>query len=331
MADLKTTYMGIELENPIIASASAISNKVDNIKKVEDAGGGALVIRSLFEEQIRHEIGELDEALSQGAESFPEAVSYFPHIEHAEAKEHLFWVERTRAAVKMPLIASVNAVTPGAWVEYARKLAETGVDGIEMNYYAVEAELDSDPLAVEQKLYDTFDAVRQAVDLPIAVKLSPFYTCMGRVVNTLGEHGANGVVLFNRFFQPDIDPETETLINKLTFSTEDHMRLPLRWVALLYGRVKPDIAGNSGIMNGADVAKFILAGATAVQVASCLFMHGIRHIETLVKELDAWMDAKGYKQLDDFRGKVSQQGFEGDRSLFERAQYLDFLMKRDRA
>ena len=331
MADLKTTYMGIELRNPVIASASAISNKVDNIKKVEDAGGGALVIKSLFEEQIRHEIGELDDALSQGANRYAEALSYFPTIEHAEAKEHLFWVERTRKAVTMPLIASVNAVTPGAWVDYAKKLADTGVDGIEMNYYAVEAGLDSDPLAIEQKLYDTFAAVREAVDLPIAVKLSPFYTCMGRVVKTLGDQGANAVVLFNRFFQPDIDPETEELVNKLSFSTEDHARLPLRWVALLYGRVTPDIAGNSGILTGADVAKFLLAGATAVQVASCLFMHGVKHIGVLVKELEDWMGLKGYTSIDDFRGKLSQQAFPGDHSLFERAQYLDFLLKRDRA
>jgi len=331
MADLKTTYMGIELKNPVIASASAISNKVDNIKKVEEAGGGALVIRSLFEEQIRHEIGELDDALAQGSESFPEALSYFPSLQHAEAKEHLFWVERTRKAVSMPLIASVNAVTPGAWIDYAKKLADTGVDGIEMNYYAVEADLEADPLAVEQKLYDTFDAVKQAVALPIAVKLSPFYTCMGRVVKTLGDRGANAVVLFNRFFQPDIDPETETLVNKLSLSTQEHARLPLRWVALLHGRVTPDIAGNSGILTGADVAKFLLAGATAVQVASCLFMHGIGHIGVLVKELNDWMDQKDYASIDAFKGKLSQQSFPGDHSLFERAQYLDFLLKRDRA
>ena len=328
MADLKTTYMGIELRNPVMAAASAISGSIDKIKEVEDAGGGALVIRSLFEEQILHEIEKLDDTLSQGSEAFGEALSYFPRMAHGEAKEHLFWVERARKAVSMPLIASLNAVTPGAWVEYARKLADTGVDGIELNYYSVAAGLDTDPRAVEQQLYDTFDAVRQAVQLPIAVKLSPFYTCMGRIAKTLGDRGANAVVLFNRFFQPDIDPATEAPVSKMTLSTAEHARLPLRWVALLHGGISPDIAGNSGIMTGADVAKFLLAGATAVQVASCLFMHGIGHIGVLVKELNDWMDAKGYTTIEAFRGKASRKGFQGDSSLFERAQYLDFLMKR---
>ncbi len=331
MANLTTTYMGIELKNPVVAAASALSNKVDNIKRIEDAGAGALVIRSLFEEQIRHEMGELDDALQQGAESSAESLSYFPAIKHGEAKEHLFWVERAREAVKMPLIASLNAVTPGKWSEYAQKLADTGVDGIEMNYYAVEASLTSRSCDVEQRLFDTFESVREAVKLPIAVKLSPFYTCTGSVVQGLEERGANAVVLFNRFFQPDINPETEALFNQMTYSTETEMRLPLRWVALLYGRVMLDLAGNTGVMTADDVVKFVLAGATVVQVASCLFKNGIKHIGALVEGLDAWMDAKGYAEVEDFRGKVSQQGFEGDPSVFERAQYLDFLMHRDRA
>jgi dihydroorotate dehydrogenase (fumarate) len=331
MGDLATTYMGIVLRNPVVAAASAISNKIDNIKRVEEAGAGALVIRSLFEEQIRHEISELDDALTQGGESYAESLSYFPKIRHAEATDHLRWVERAREAVKMPLIASLNAVTPGKWGEYARKLADTGVDGLELNYYTVEAGLTACSSDSEQRLFDTFESVRSVVKLPIAVKLSPFYTCMGSVVQGLEARGANAVVLFNRFFQPDINPETEALFNQMTYSTETEMRLPLRWVALLYGRVLLDLAGNTGIATGEDVVKFVLAGATVVQVASCLFRNGIKHIGTLVDGLNTWMDAKGYAAVEDFRGKVSQQGFDGDPSLFERAQYLGFLMQRDQA
>ncbi len=331
MADLTTTCMGIALKNPIVVAASAISNTVDNIKRVEEAGAGALVIRSLFEEQIRHELGEFDDVLGKGSESFGEAVTYLPKLAHGEAREHLFWVDRARRAVKMPLVASINAVTPGKWAEYAKNLAETGVDGLELNYYAVEADVDVKAAEVERRLLDTFERVRGAVKLPIAVKLSPFYTCMGSVVNGLAQRGADAVVLFNRFFQPDIDPAGERIFSQMTFSTSTEMHLPLRWVALLYGRVKLDLVGNTGVMTSDDVVKFILAGAAAVQVASCLFKNGIHHIETLVSGLGAWMDAKGYAAVGDFRGKVSQSRFTGDPGAFERAQYLDFLLKRGRA
>lgn len=330
MADLSTTYMGIELKNPIMVAACALSNKVDNISRAEAAGAGGLVIRSLFEEQIRHELDDFNDALGTGADAYSEAASFFPRIEHGEAKEHLFWVERAREATEMPLIASLNASSPGKWVEYAKQLADTGVNGLELNYYSVEADVDRSATEVEQRLMDTFEAVRAEVSLPISVKLSPFYTSVGNVVKELEARGANGVVLFNRFLQPDLDPDKEEILNEMTYSTAMEMKVPLRWIALLYGRVMEDIAANTGVMEARDVAKFLLAGATVVQVASCLFRNGIGHIENLVSGLNEWMDSKSYALVEDFRGKLSQQGFEGDPVMYERAQYLDFLMSRQR-
>jgi dihydroorotate dehydrogenase (fumarate) len=330
MADLSTTYMGIELKNPVMVAACTLSNKVDNIKRAEAAGAGGLVIRSLFEEQIRHEVGDFDDALHLGGDANAEATSFFPTIAHGEAKEHLFWVERTREATEMPLFASLNAVTPGKWVSYAKQLADTGVNGLEFNYYSVEADIDRSAADVEARLLETFEAVRGAVDIPIAVKLSPYYTSVGNVVKELEARGANAVVLFNRFLQPDIDPDKEEIMNEVSYSSALEMKVPLRWLALLYGRVMLDLSGNTGVMEARDVVKFILAGATTVQVASCLFRNGVDHLTTLVSGLDDWMNTKGYATIEDFRGKLSQRGFEGDTVLYERAQYLDFLMSRQR-
>lgn len=330
MADLSTTYMGIALKNPVTVAASALSSKVDNILKAEAAGAGALVIRSLFEEQIRHEMHELDEALSQGAESYAEALSYFPAISHGEAKEHLFWVDRTRAATDMPLIASLNAVSRGQWVRYAKQLEDTGVNGLELNYYTVEADLTRDGVTAEKQMLDIVASVRAEVKIPIAVKLSPFYTSVGNVIQKLEATGVNGVVMFNRFLQPEIDPDQETVLHEMTYSTSAEMRVPLRWIALLYSKHTLDMAANTGIMESRDVVKALLAGATVVQVASTLFRNGIDHLASLVNGLETWMDNKGYGAVEDFRGKLSQQGFEGDSVMFERAQYLDFLMSRQR-
>ena len=330
MANLATTYMGVPLANPVMAAASAISNKVDNVKRVEAAGAGGLVIRSLFEEQIRHEVEDLEDSISAGGDAFSESLSFFPKIEINEAREHLYWVEKTRKEVTMPLFASLNAVSPGMWASYAKQLAETGIDGLELNYYKVEASLTATAADSEKRLLETFEAVRAAVDIPLSVKLSPYYTTVGSLVKGLEERGAQGVVLFNRFFQPDIDPATEQLVSKMVWSTSAEMRLPLRWVALLYGKVMCDIAGNTGVSNADDVVKYLLAGASVVQVASCLFTNGVEYIGDLVTGLEEWMDLKGYAAVEDFRGKVSQQGFEGDADMFERAQYVNLLRGKNR-
>lgn len=330
MAELSTTYMGLELKNPVVVAASALSNKVDNIVRAEEAGAGALVIRSLFEEQIRHEIGELDEALSQGTDSYAEALSYFPALSHGEAKEHLFWVERSRAATQLPLIGSLNAVSPGSWVKYAKQLADTGVNALELNYYSVEADVNRCGADVEKAMLEIVASVRQEVTIPIAVKISPFYTSVGNLIQQLEGVGVNGVVMFNRFLQPEIDPDREAVLHEMTYSTSAEMRVPLRWMALLYGRIGLDMAANTGIMEGRDVVKCLLAGAAVAQVASTLFRNGIGHLTTLVSGVSEWMDAHGYASVADFRGKLSQAKFEGDPVMYERAQYLDFLISRQR-
>lgn len=325
MPDLKTTYMGIPLRSPIVVGASSVSAMVDRIKMAEQAGAGALVIRSLFEEQIQFDALRLEEALSVGAESQPEARTYFPNIKHGDAKEHLMWVEKARKAVTFPLLASLNAVAPGAWAEYAAQLEGAGVNGLELNIYSVAADPRRAGTAIEKELYEVVAAVRQRIQIPLAVKLSPFYTSVANVAAELDKCGTGSLVLFNRFLQPDIDPGTETPTSQMVLSTPEELKLPLRWTALLYGRIKAEIALSTGIHSGLDAAKALLAGATVVQTASAVIKHGVPYVSTMLRQLEEWMTEKGYASLDEFRGKLSQKQAV-DPSAFERAQYVRLLL-----
>lgn len=328
MTDLKTTYMGIQLESPIVVAASSISSYTDRIEMAEKAGAGALVIRSLFEEQIMMEAQRMDDELAVGSEVFPEALTYFPAMKHGEADEHLMWVEKARKAVKMPLIASVNAVTPGAWTKYARQLEDTGVNGLELNVYAVAADQKKASAEIEKELYEIVEAVLDEVTIPVSVKLSPFYTSPLNVVHELVARGVKGVVLFNRFLQPDIDPSTETLKSEMVLSSTEEMKVPMRYIALLYGRIECDLAITSGVQSGLDVAKALLAGASIIQTASALLKNGIPYLSTMLRELEGWMEERGYRSLDDFRGKLSQREAD-DPFAFERAQYVKLLMSQE--
>jgi len=325
MVDLKTTFMGIPLRSPIVVGASSISAMVDRIAMAEQAGAGALVIRSLFEEQIQFDALRLQDDLAVGSESTSEALSYFPNLKHGEAAEHLMWVEKARKAVTMPLFASLNAVSPGAWTKYAAQLEASGVDGLELNVYAVEANSAKTPQAIELELYETVASVTSQVKIPVAVKLSPFYTSTAHVAQGLAQRGARGLVLFNRFLQPDIDPTTETTTNEMSLSEPAEIKLPLRWIALLHGRLQADLALSTGIHTGTDVAKALLAGATVVQTASALIKHGVPYLSTMLRQLEGWMEEKGYKGVDEFRGKLSQQQAI-DPFIFERAQYVKLLL-----
>jgi dihydroorotate dehydrogenase (fumarate) len=325
MANLKTTYMGIELENPIVVAACSISSMTDRIKAAEQAGAGALVIRSLFEEQIQFDALKMEEALSIGADSFAEALSYFPKIEHGKADEHLMWIEKSRAQVSMPLIASLNAVSPDGWRDYARQLESTGVNGLELNAYSVAADPDRNGADIESELYEVVEAVKAQVSIPVAVKLSPFFTSTANVAQELAQKGANALVLFNRFLQPDIDPETETISSEMVFSQASEMKLPLRWIGLLFGRINADLALNTGAHSGKDVAKALLAGATIVQTASALLQNGIPYLSTMLRDLEGWMDEHGYTEIESFRGKMSQKEVL-DPLAFERAQYVQLLL-----
>jgi dihydroorotate dehydrogenase (fumarate) len=325
MPDLKTTFMGIPLRSPIVVGASSVSAMVDRIKMAEQAGAGALVIRSLFEEQIKFDALRLEESLSVGAESQPEARTYFPNIKHGEAKEHLMWVEKARKAVTFPLLASLNAVTPGAWTDYARQLEETGIDGLELNVYSVAADTRRAGTAIEDALYEVVETVRQQIKIPLAVKLSPFYTSVAHVAAELDRRGAASLVLFNRFLQPGIDPATEALTSEMVLSNPEEIKLPLRWTALLYGRINAEIALSTGVHSGLDAARALLAGATVVQTASAVIKHGLPYVSTMLRQLEEWMAEKGYASIGEFRGKLSQK-HAPDPFTFERAQYVRLLL-----
>lgn len=325
MTDLTTTYMGISLKNPMMVAACSISNMVDRVKRAEEVGAGGLVIRSLFEEQIQYEQQKFEEELAVGSYNYAEAMSYFPSIEHGQANEHLMWVEKTRMAVQMPLFASLNAFSPGSWVEYAKQLESTGVDGLELNVYAVPTDLERSGSDIEKELYEIVEGVKSAVGIPVAVKLSQFYTSAVHVAGQLDKLGADALVLFNRFLQPTINPMTEELENEMAFSHPYEMRIPLRWIALLYGRIQADLAITSGVHTGQDAVAAMLAGATVVQVASTLYENGLPYLSTMLRDIEAWMDEKGYETLDDFRGKVSQQNVDY-MFAYERAQYVNLLL-----
>ena len=328
MPDLSTTYMGVPLRNPVVVAACSLSGMIADIQRLEEAGAGGLVIKSLFEEQIMRESADLSEELTLGAERYREAITYWPLLEHAGPRGHLMWIERTRQAVKMPLFASLNAMQPGTWVRYARELEATGIDGLELNVYAVQTDPKRSAADVEQELYETVEQVRSEVTIPVAVKLSPYYTSLPNVAAELDRRGVHALVLFNRFLQPDIDVEKEILWNRMNFSHADEMRLPLRWIAILYGRIRADLAASTGVHNSESVVKCLMAGAAIVQVATALYRHGIPCLRTMVEGLEAWMRSKGYGAIADFRGKLSQKDAT-DRFVFERAQYVDLLLKKE--
>lgn len=325
MVDFSTTYMGLPLKSPVVVAASTISGMIDRIQVAEDIGAGALVIKSLFEEQIQLDQQQLHDFLKEGSRLAQVPKSPLSSTMPKGVEEHLMWVERTREKVKMPLIASLNAVSPGSWVKYAQRLEETGVDGLELNVYTVPTEPDKTGAQIEQELFDIFESVKAEVKIPVAVKLSQSYTSVMNVAAELNKRQVAALVLFNRFLQPTIDAENESLYSELTYSTPEELKVPLRWAAILYGRVKTDLALTTGVQTGQDVAKALLAGATVVQVAGTLYKNGIPYISTLLQDLETWMLSRGYQSLKDFRGKLSQQNC-ADPAAFERAQYIRLIL-----
>jgi dihydroorotate dehydrogenase (fumarate) len=317
--------MGIELKNPIVVGACSLSKQIDTIKQIEAAGAGGLVLKSLFEEQIQLEQGKLEDELSQHEELYAEAVTLFPNIEHGGPKEHLYWVAEAKKAVSIPLIASINAVSDEAWAEYAVKMAEAGVDGLELNFYSLPLDPELSSNDIENRELAIFKKLREAVKIPIGVKLHPFYTNMMHVAAAFDRAGANSVVMFNRLFQPDLSIERGEEVARLTLSDATDSAIPLRWTALLHGRIKADIISATGIMTGRDVIKMIMAGAAAVQVVSTLYKNKVNYIGEMLSELATWMDGKGFKKLADFRGHASKKNVK-DPWAFERGQYIKALL-----
>jgi dihydroorotate dehydrogenase (fumarate) len=328
MTKLKTSYMGIELKNPIIIGASNLVSNIKNLSKMEESGAGAVVYRSLFEEQIQLEAAQMDDELEEYAERHAEMTSLFPSMEHAGPKEHLLNVRKAREALSIPLIASLNAIYKESWVEYARLLEETGVNGLELNFYYVPRDPKVDGSDVINSQIEVLKQVKKAVSIPVSVKLSPFYANPLHVITRMDEAGADAFVLFNRIFQPEIDIDREEHIVDFPLSSAYENKLPLRFTGLLYGNIGASIASARGIQDGKDVIKMILAGADAIQAVGIFYRNNISHIASMLKEIEKWMDRKGYKSLQEFRGKLSDRELK-DPFIYKRAQYVDLLMKSD--
>ena len=326
MPDLSTTYLGLPLPHPIVASASPLSHDLDGIRRLEDGGAAAIVLFSLFEEQIRWENETLARLTAVGAESTGEASSYFPAIEDFAAgpDAYLDLLRRARQTVGVPIIASLNGMTPSGWVDYARLMQEAGASAIELNIFYIPAELSVSGRDVEQRYVDIVSAVSAAVSVPVAVKLSPFFSAMGEMAGRLVSAGARGLVLFNRFYQPDFDLDRLDVAPTLELSSPSEIRLPLLWLAVLHGRVNASLAATTGVHTSAEVAKYLLAGADAVMTTSALLAHGPGHVRTIGDGLAAWLDRKGFESVAQIKGSMSQRHV-ADPSAFERANYMKIL------
>lgn len=327
MANLKTRYMGLELKNPVIAGASNMVTDPENLKKIEEAGAAAIVYKSLFEEQVQLENLELHERLTEYDERNAEMVTLFPDSVKGSSHpvQHLENLKKAKESLSIPLFASLNALTDETWVEYAREIEKTGVDALELNFYVSPEKYDDTPGEIEKKQVETFKKVRSALKIPLSVKLSPFYTNPLRLIAELDKAGAEGFVLFNRLFQPDIDVHSEEHMFPYSLSNVEDNRLPLRFSGLLYDNIKASVCASSGIFGGYDVVKMILAGADAVQVVSTLYLNQISVIELMLKDIEKWMDSKGYETIESFRGRLSKKRSE-DSLPYHRAQYIDFKM-----
>ena len=326
MINLKTNYLGIELKNPIIVGSNNLVTKVENLQQMEEAGAAAIVIKSLFEEQIQLENLQMGEEMDEYAERYAEVTTLFPTLEHAGPREHLMMVKQAKNAVNIPVIASLNAIYKETWLEYAKLLEDTGVDGIEMNFYSVPKEFNLTGEEIEKEQIEILKQVKSSLSVPVSVKLSPFYANPLNVISKMDKTGVDGFVLFNRFFQPEIDLDNEKHVVHFPLSTPEHGKLSLRFAGLLYGNVKGSICANTGIHSGADVARMLLAGADCVQVVSTLYKNKINQIATILKDLEGWMQSKKYNSLKDFKGKLSNNSI-NDPFVYKRAQYVDLLLK----
>ena len=323
---LLTDYMGLALRNPLVASASPLSRTVDGVRRLADAGVGAIVLYSLFEEQLRREAALNARLTDAGSESFAESLSYFPAAADEEPgpRRYLSLLERAAAAVDVPVIGSLNGVTPGGWVGYARAIQDAGAAAIELNIYFVPGDPHISGRDVEHRHIDVLTRVKDAVTVPVAVKLGPYFSSTGEMALRLDQAGADGLVLFNRFLQPDIDPDTLAVVPTVNLSSPAEALLPRTWIALLRGRVRAALAATTGVEEPADVAKYLLVGADVVMTTSALLRHGPEHATTLLDGLTAWMARKGFTAVDELRGMLAVPAGP-DESEYQRAGYVSAL------
>lgn len=324
--DLSTKYLGLTLDNPLVPSASPLSKSLDSIKRLEDAGAGAIVMHSLFEEQINATSMEIDHFLSSGTESFGEALNYFPEMESYDVgpDSYLKHIREAKESIDTPIIGSLNGVSSGGWIEYARLIEQAGADALELNIYYIPTDPDKTGNEVEALYLDVIRRVSHSVSIPIAVKFSPFFSSIPNIAKKMTQMGAKGLVMFNRFYQPDFDISEMEVVPNLVLSNSDELRLPLRWTAILYKKIEADIAITSGIHNGTDVIKGILAGANITMLASELLAHGIHRLTEIKSEMTSWMEDYECDSLDQFRGSMSQINVK-DPDAFERANYMKVL------
>jgi dihydroorotate dehydrogenase (fumarate) len=323
MLDLTTRYLGLNLRTPLVVSASPLSQELDSIRRLEDAGASAIVLYSLFEEQLRQESLELDFYLSEGSESHPESIKFFPEPSefHLGPDEYLDHIRKAKAAVKVPIIASLNGSSVGGWIQYATQIQEAGADALECNIYWIVTDPETSSAEVERHYIDIVQAVKSAVTIPVAVKVSPFFSNFANMAKRFDAAGANGLVLFNRFYQPDIDLEMLELDPRVLLSTPQAMRLPLTWVGILHGRVKADLAATGGIHGAEDVIKLLLVGANVTMLCSTLLRNGINQLRSIEQGVRQWMESHEYESVQQMRGSMSQKNC-ADPSAFERAQYM---------
>jgi dihydroorotate dehydrogenase (fumarate) len=323
MVDLTTTYLGLRLRTPLVASASPLSHELDGIRRLEDARASAVVLYSLFEEQLRQEQVELEHHLSAGSQSFAESLTYFPKAGEFRTgpEEYLRHIQRAKEAVGIPIIASLNASTLGAWSDYAQRIEDAGADAIECNVYFIPSDMELSSATIEQMVLDILESVKLSVHIPVAVKLSPFFTSMANMAKRLDAIGADGLVLFNRFFQPDIDLEELEMKSGAWLSTPQALRLPLTWIGILYGRVEASLAATSGIHRAEDVIKLLMVGADVTMLCSALLLNGVNHLRHVENELQQWMEIHEYDSVRQMQGSMSQLRCPNP-SAFERAHYV---------
>jgi len=324
--DLSTTYLGLKLKNTIVPSASPLSKDNDNIRKMEDAGAAAVVMYSLFEEQITQEMLELYHHTTTFTDSFAESLTYFP--EHAkykfDAEEYVERIRKAKESVSIPIIGSLNGSTPGGWTDYAKQIEEAGADALELNMYFLATDLDTSSHDIEDVYVETLKQVKAAVKIPVAMKISPYISSMAHFAKKLDDNGADGLILFNRFYQPDIDLETLEVVPNVLLSSRQSMRLPLRWIAILYGKIKADMAATSGINSAEDVIKMIMVGAKVTQMFAALHRNGIDHINTVLQYQEQWMIDHEYPSVEMMQGSMSYKSVNNP-SAYERTNYMKAL------
>jgi len=325
--DLRTRYLGLELANPVVPSASTLSSRIDTLKRLQDAGAAAVVFQSLFEEQIEHEEIQIHRVMEQGTESFAEALSYLPEMEEYNTgpDEYLRHVEASKKELEIPVIGSLNGSSPGGWLKYAKLIEDAGADALELNVYYIAADPDEGGAQVEQRYLDLVTSVHGSVSIPVAVKVGPFFSSVSNMACRLVEAGADGLVLFNRFMQPDIDLDSLQVDPTLRLSTPEEVLLPLRWIGILHGRVDASLAATTGVHGPDEALKLILAGADVTMMASALFRSGPEHVTTVIEGIRSWLDEHEYASVEQAKGSVSQRNV-ADPASFARSNYMQMLV-----